>query len=512
MAKDKKTDITPVPKADLHDSRWINTPFSYTRLGANFSLLQQEIMLKVSDALQAHVKKFYDDKRYKTKDRPNPLFITEPIPPVRIQMSELTIDDNHYSRLDQIRKEIIGLDIMVDAVDEKGQAVKKWMPVFDEIAIPFVEKGYNKRIGTTGQTVPFDKKRGYMDFSINPKVAQHAFDMAEGYVNHMKQIAAYSRKQSTPRIYLMLRKAMSKELDKQKSQAKGEAKVLMTVKDVKEYTGVIEHLHLLDKDGNAYEETRDKYPKFSRFCKEVLDNAREDLLRMAPLNQTDIIFDYVPVYNGTRRRGDPDFIEFKVMLSNLGKNRDVLLHRVAVENDLLRKLTKRCPDFDYSELKSLIQGVESSELVAFQQYALKDVWRIVEQKQPDDVAAYAMTLLRSWQTRQEHKEQTVVQRPMQQELFTEAEVAEPVNVDTLMPGEGRELWKRLLAEYDGPAKAALREVKYLGLDAGVFCIRATDEQREEINTKGNGDLYRVARLILGMSETSFRPPIVIRKA
>ena len=109
-----------------------------------------------------------------------------------------------------------------------------------------------------------------------------------------------------------------------------------------------------------------------------------------------------------------------------------------------------------------------------------------------------------------NEHQTVRQQPVQQELFSDAEVAEEVK-DTLERGAGIELWQRLLAEYDGPAKTTLHEVKYLGLDGGVFCVVATDEQKEIINTKGDGDLYREARLILGMSETSFRPPIVFRK-
>ena len=421
--KEKKNEITPVPKADLQDSRWINTPFAYTRLGADFSLLQQEIMLKVSDALQEHVRKFYDAKRYQQKEKPKPLFFDEPIPPVRINLADLTIDDNHYKRLEMVRKEIQALDIMAPDIDSDGQPVMKWMPVFDEVSLPFVPGGYNKRDKETGDIVTIlDRRRGYMDFSINPKVAQYAFDMTEGYVNHMKMIAAYSRKQSTPRIYLLLRKAFTS--DATRGADKHEVCVLKTVRDVKEYTGVIEHFHRIDENDQAYEETRDKYPKFSRFCKEVLDKAQEDLLRMAKLNQTDITFEYVPIYRGTRRRGDPDFIEFKIQLSNLGKNRDVLLHRESVENKLVRTLLKRCPDLEPYDLPSFVSTIASEDLVAFQSYAYKEAWYIIENVQPDDVAAYLMQLFRSWKKKTERPEEQRQQQPVQLSLFADQEAKE----------------------------------------------------------------------------------------
>ena len=420
--KYKKTEITPVPKADLQDSRWINTPFAYTRLGADFSLLQQEIMLKVSDALQEYVRKFYDAKRYQQKEKPKPLFFDEPIPPVRIQLADLTIDDNHYKRLESVRKEIQALDIMAPDIDSDGQPVMKWMPVFDEVSLPFVPGGYNKRDKETGDIVTMlDRRRGYMDFSINPKVAQYAFDMTEGYVNHMKMIAAYSRRQSTPRIYLFLRKAFTS--DTTRGADKQEVRVLKTVREVKEYLGVIEHFHLIDDNDQAYEETRDKYPKFSRFCKEVLDKAKEDLLRMAPLNQTDIIFDYVPIYKGTRRRGDPDFIEFRIRLSNLGKNRDVLLHRESVENRLLRTLLKKCPDLDQYDLQMFISSIASDDLVAFQNYAYKEAWYIIENVQPDDVASYLMQLFRTWKKKAETPKNERRQ-PKQLSLFADQEARE----------------------------------------------------------------------------------------
>lgn len=457
--KEKKTDIVPVPKADLMDSRWINTPFAYTRLGSNFSLLQQEILLKVSEGLQPYVKQFYDEKRYQDKETPKPLFVTKDIPTIRIKMTDLTIDDNHYSRLDVIRHEIMSLDIMAK---DDSEGVMKWMPVFDEVSIPFVQDGYQKTDKDTGMVVDkFDKRRGYMDFSINPKVAQFVFDMTEGYVNHMKMIAAYSRRQSTPRIYLFLRKPLTEEM--KKKPGKSEYHILKTVSEVKDYLGVIEHAHEIDDKGQARDNTRDKYPKFSRFCKEVLDKAREDLLRMAPLNQTDILFDYTPIYKGTRKRGDPDFIDFKVRLSNLGKNRDVLLHRTAVENKLIKDIMAYCPDMKQDELRSMVEQIGGDDLVSFQDYFYHEAKRIVETAQPDDVASYLMRIFTNWISAL-HK--TDAPRYEEQSLFPEdnylkawqkclREILDAVKSDTAQKNFG----SLLFDSYDDKTHTLLLRVK-----------------------------------------------------
>lgn len=503
--KKSKNEIAPVPKADLLDSRWINTPFAYTRLGANFSLLQQEILLKVSDELQPYVHGFLDAKGYERKDRPNPLF-TETIPTIRIPLTELSIGDNHYMRLEDIKNEILGLNIMAADVDKDNKPVMKWMPVFDEVSLPMY--AYSDQTGAITTT---ERKMGYMDFSINPKVASFVFDMQEGYVNHLKLIAPYSRRQSTPRIYLFLRKAFTND---SKRGSKQTVTVLSTVREVKDYTGVIEHIHLVDEEGKPYEELKDKYPKFSRFCKEVLDKSREDLLRMAALNQTDIIFDYTPIYKGDRRRGDPDYIEFRIKLTNLGKNRDIKLHREAAEIKLIKDLMKRCPDLVNDELRALMKRIDTDDMVEFQNYAYREVWQILETVQPDDVAAYLMQMFRSWVGMREHKEEPgYKQPPIQTELFTAEEQAETIDTADIRMGEGMDLWKQLLKNYNGSARELIGDMKYLGLYDGVFYLEATREQRmamDAMSSPVRNELYQQARLLLGMSVTSYRTPIVLK--
>jgi len=144
---------------------------------------------------------------------------------------------------------------------------------------------------------------GYIEVEINKDVAQYAFDMSQGYANHPKLIARYASKQSTPKLYFKLQELMGK--DKR-------AKVSLTVQEIKRTLG--------------FEPFKDKqtqewvvpYQKFAHFKTKVLDAVKDDLDRMAHDNHTDITFDYEPVYLNGRKRGDPDFIEFTIMSTDLG--------------------------------------------------------------------------------------------------------------------------------------------------------------------------------------------------
>lgn len=53
---------------DLIQSKWINTPFSYTRISKNLTLLQQAVLVKVSEHLQPYIKDFFGNpKLYKNR-------------------------------------------------------------------------------------------------------------------------------------------------------------------------------------------------------------------------------------------------------------------------------------------------------------------------------------------------------------------------------------------------------------------------------------------------------------
>ena len=427
MSEDKKQQMEEM-RALVQKNSWIKTPFAYTKLASKATLIQQNALIMVSDNLQSYIKDFYNLHLDKSKKRPKSLFtehlLKNGIPSFRIYLQDLGVQPNNYK---VVREAIEEMNVLVEhpVLDENGIPTGEtaFTPVFEEFRVK--ETGDFYKYETEGdaglkETAISARHYGYIDVTINHRVAEWAFDMSAGYINHYKLIARYSSKRTTPRLYLLLMREVGK----------GKMSARFTVQEVKEYLGVVPY-----KDEKTGEMVT-PYPKFAHFKTKVLEAVKQDLDRMAQLDQTDIRFEYVLVYPGDRKRGEPEYIDFKIIRTHLGDAYNVVVNHA---------------------------------------------------KLPED------------------------KRPVQAELFDESEVVQQPVDDTLQKGAGTELWQKLLTNYDGPAKSVLHKVKYLGMDAGVFCVQATDEQREVINTKGDGDLYRQARLTLGMSETSFRPPIVFRK-
>ena len=495
-----KKESLPIRKEDLHADRWINTPWVYTNYGAEFSLLQQDIMLKVSEHLQGYLKAFFDEKRNESTERPKSLFskylLENGIPTIRIPLSELNIGKEHYAEIERFEKDeqgkIVSKGGQIEAIRTLGVRVKykeketgkervKLINVFRSVDIPVGEGGI--------------RKEGFIELNINHDVAAIAFDMSDGYTPHIKQIAQYSTKRTAPRIYLFLIREYSL----------GRMKVKKTLMELKEYLGMV----VKDEEDNILEV---KYPQWPKFKQRVLDPSKEDVDRMASRNESEITFTYKPIYRGGKVRGNPDFVEFQIERSALGERRDTMTHRTAAESKVIGWVMKQWEGLDGVRLRRLVTSVQPDEVFAdFCAFLYHDLRKVIEKKDfdlPEDQAAYLFKVIENWVA--EHQGVRILSsQPVQQELFTDPE-PEPVK-DTLERGGGAALWQQLIKEYDGPAKDTLKEVEYLGLDDGVFCIVADPVQRDIINTMGDGELYRQARLILGMSETSFRPPIVMRK-
>ena len=73
---EKKQGISKEEMRQLVESHsWIKSPFAYTKLGANLSLVQQQSLLMVSDHLQTYIKDFYNLKLDKSKKRPKSIIL-----------------------------------------------------------------------------------------------------------------------------------------------------------------------------------------------------------------------------------------------------------------------------------------------------------------------------------------------------------------------------------------------------------------------------------------------------
>ena len=287
---------------------WNKTPFSYIRTGSKLTLLQQDTMLMVSDYLQQYIRNYFDLGLNRADMRPRPLFtkylLEHGIPPFKIYLADMGINPSHYK---SVREAIEEMNMLVEhqELNEQGKPTggTVFSPVFTKFRVPQTGDFYRKTNDQGNVIVDSARHYGYIEVEINKDVAQYAFDMSQGYANHPKLIARYATKQSTPKLYFKLQELMGKDR---------RAKVKLTVQEIKRALG--------------FDTFKDKrtgewivpYAKFAHFKTKVLDAVKDDLDRMAHENHTDITFTYVPVYLNGRKRGDPDYIEFTIMSTDLG--------------------------------------------------------------------------------------------------------------------------------------------------------------------------------------------------
>lgn len=80
--------------------KWINTPFAFTRLSRNLSLLQQAVLVKVSEQLQPFIKEFFGSDLAKSKKVPKALFSeavkNSGVTQIYISYAELGVPENNF--------------------------------------------------------------------------------------------------------------------------------------------------------------------------------------------------------------------------------------------------------------------------------------------------------------------------------------------------------------------------------------------------------------------------------
>ena len=256
----------------------IKTPNSYIKLGAKRTLLQQDSLLMVSAHLQEYVKTFFELGLHHSGAAVRPLFtkyvLEHGIPPFRIYLADMGIKAQNYQT---VREAIAEMNVVVEhaELDDEGRKTGGtiFSPVFKQFRVP--------------------EHYGYIEVEINNNVAQYAFDMAQGYISHPKQIARYATKRSTPPLYFKL-------LMEHRNV------VRLSVPEIKRAIGMEPFRD--EKTG----EWVVPYQKFAHFKTKVLDAVKGDLDKMAADGHADLTFTYEPIYQGDRRRGDPDFVEFVV--------------------------------------------------------------------------------------------------------------------------------------------------------------------------------------------------------
>ena len=313
----KKTEMikVEVPDEALSDSRFINTPFSFTKYDGSFALGQQDLLFKVSEHLQSTMQAYFEQRKVDGDKRGYSLFLLDEnnlamnVPDIHVKFKELGIKSGNYKDARVSLKKIVNTLVRID--DSRGRT---YQHVFSSVTFP-------QRVNNDNNIINEETLGDEVILAIDPKIAKFAFDMRQGYIKHIAAIAEYASKPSTPKLYIYLKRLLDINRCKRHNLTAAQAKVYGT-----KYSYVVKVPFTELKDFMGFYERNEqgeiikiKYPRFSHFKTKVLDATKDDMIRMSNENNIEIMFDYVPIYKYDRKRGDPDEIEFYIMRTRLGE-------------------------------------------------------------------------------------------------------------------------------------------------------------------------------------------------
>lgn len=268
--------------------KWINTPFSYTKLSQNLTLLQQNVLVKVSAYLQSYLQEYFgnDDMR-NNRARPKPLFseLTKKtgIGQIVLSYAELGVSPNNYDVAKKAVHHVLDMKWENMYLDKDGKPQRKTYNIFTE-ATESLNPGYND-----AQGVIFSFNQEMME-----EVVDQIFDMQYGYVSHPEDIARIASMEKVPLLYYLL---------KHKSRDWKQKVIDISPFDIKDYIGLVER----DENKNIKEI---KYRKFSQFKERVLTPAMYNINHLYRRGLLDIYIRYESIYVGAKKTGDPDKVRF----------------------------------------------------------------------------------------------------------------------------------------------------------------------------------------------------------
>ena len=282
--------------------QYIRTPFAYTKLSKNLSLLQQSMLNKVSEHLQDYIRKFFGSELRDSPAIPRPLFSDAEkkngMPIFSVSYAELGVSINNYSVASAAVNEVLALKLEIPGVDKNGNPAMVKYNIF------------------TQANMSSDESNG-VTFQLNTAVVDYVFDMSQGYVKHPADIARIGQVERMPMMYYLLYK---------KSESWKKREIELGVFEIKDYLGMRSKVKAEDENeieakgekkrsgrpSLTTEYIKEAYPKFSQFRKFVLDTSINDINRLRHEGLLDVCISYEPIYNGKRKVGNPYSIRFNI--------------------------------------------------------------------------------------------------------------------------------------------------------------------------------------------------------
>ncbi len=422
--------------SELRDMRWLYNPVVYSQISGDFTLMQQRILLGIIEKLQQRIIDSVD-AQHKQKAFPaifddSELMKRETID-LNISAADLGVIPANYDQLEKAALALSKITMKYPKFDAKGRVSRHVVAsLFPRIEISMTESEL--------------RRTGVLRVVMLTENIRDIFTMQHGFVKHVSHIARVALKKRTPRLYIYL--SRFKDV--------GHKKV--------PYTDLVEFLGLTDEYYYETNEGENPYKSWSKVKKLVLDPVKQEMDELAEKGEVNFSFDYQPVFPSGKSRGIPLEVLFTMKNSDMGNTKAEEDQRTNSIYNFIDTYVSWCPDLSIHALRELITSIPDDKLQPFISFALSDVRRIVERKQPDDVASYVMGVLRKWK-----RDNIRVQQPTLFENVLPA-LENKKKVSPAVPGQYAEEWKAILDRYEGSLKPLLTRAEHFGSLSGYVAI------------------------------------------
>lgn len=359
--------------AELADVKWIKQPIVYSLISGDFSLMQMNVIVALSQSLQERIDEYLRKKHNKSKDVEPSLFSQEETNQkaitFTIPLSSLCIKPKDYGELEDACAKLSTMSISYPRYEKGSKSYQRvYANLFSRIVLPTEEGEYSYKGGK--------RRSGTVEITMLTENLKDVFDMSHGYVNHISSIAQLCKRKRTPRIYIYLERWRNCK-----------TKTVNFI-EFKEYLGLLHY----NRKTQALED--DMYPEYWYFCMRVLDPVKKELDELSKQNKVDLSFDYEPIYFNGRKRGNPDEIKFTILLSDMGKNFVSIQQNKKGLSDVLAHLKKEY-DFTDKDLFFLSEDWRDELLPDLEEEIIK-LKEKEERYKPNNPSGYAMACLKKF--------------------------------------------------------------------------------------------------------------------
>ena len=297
----------------VENSKYMMQPYEMTMMKGRRTLVQDTIY----ESIQLEFQDEYQDqlnKRMK-KSKEHLGLWEEPMEPIKVYFNKLGVRPDCYDEVQRVALEMAKQVVDVETVDEHGETIVNYMPVFSKISVPVVTFEEINR-SENAESTPYKnnkRRKGYIEFVINPAIGPTLFEITSMYTKFIPGAGKKCKCCHSPTMYRW--SAHWRDIG-----GRWEFDYI----SFRRLLGLREVVPVVKDGKTTYEEVDSVYPDFGEVKRFVLDKAQKDVKDLADKNQFDCYFTYelvMPIKSNGKRatRGNPEKIIFHSHLSELGR-------------------------------------------------------------------------------------------------------------------------------------------------------------------------------------------------